>query len=160
MSKTIKIIVTVSILLNVALLSFTAASLLRHKEHVKERPQISAQSRQKIKEKFSKADKTIRPQMQMVREKSKALKDIIIAPEFDKSAYEAAIDDVMTARQTIARERALKMGEAMADLPVSERQKLIHGLLRSLSPPTGGKRSERERPNSWHRDGADPIRGQ
>lgn len=165
MSKTIKIIVTISILLNVVLLTFTAVSFLRHQERAQqsaqERPKISEASRQKIKEKFSNADKTIRPQMQKVREKSNALKDIISAPEFDKTAYEAAIDDIMMARQTIARERAIKMGEAMADLPVSERQKLMHGLMRSLSPPTGGGKHEgRERPMRWHKEGERPASGE
>lgn len=154
MSKTVKIIVTISILLNVALLSFTAVSMIRYTERSHDRPQISEKSRDKIREKFSKADRNIRPHIKQVREKTKVLKNIIAAPSFDKAAYEKAVDDVMTARQTIARERALKMGEAMADFPAAERKKLSHGLLRSLSPPTGNKarKGDRDRSSQPTRD--------
>lgn len=159
MHKTAKIIVTLSILLNVVLLSFVTVSFFRHQDHKSSAPQISEAAREKIKEKFSKADMNIRPQLQQVRETSTVLKDIIAAPEFDKAAYEKAIDDVMTARQSIARERALKMGEAMADLPAEERKTLSHGLMRSLSPSMDGNARRitpeaRERFKNWQNNRA------
>jgi len=130
MTRTIKIVITLSFMLNIILMSALGVSYVKKKIEKDQPVPINKQARQKIKDRISQASPEVRKNMKQVREKTKALKDIIAAPNFDKESYNQTVSELLDLRDNAARERARKMGEAMADIPPEERKKLSRGLMR------------------------------
>lgn len=132
MSRSLKIIVTLSLLLNAVLVSAGGAAFYKKVQLREEEAVLSSETREKLKNAVNVDKRKAFKNMRQLKEKSNALKSIVEAKDFDSAAYSVAMDELLDMKDQMARERASKMGQAMETLSIEERQKLSKALMRSV----------------------------
>lgn len=127
MSKTIKVIFTLSILLNIALLGVVAGMAAKrlHDPSWNEikaqlKPETQALMRQTFVAKRDKIWTTIRT----MKEKKKQMEDILGAPEFDAAAFDAAVKDWQAFHAVTTKGKMETFSGVLQQLPQEERKKL------------------------------------
>ena len=145
MKKSMKIIFTLSILLNLALVGAVGGQTYKRYQWHQPPAELGEQSRDVMRQKMKAAREDMRAQFQKMREHHQALKDIISAPEFDTQAYDAGIEKILGIKDDIAHHKAAVMGQILSELSQEERQKMSGRLLHSLSgKPSKHRRSHRK----------------
>ena len=152
MTKTIKIIFTLSILLNLTLMGFVGADYYKRSKHHKP-PFMMDKNIHDIVKKLKPSREEMKQRMREARENREALKSIIQAKEFDLSAYQSAMDKIMNQKDKMARARVDKMGETLSQLSQEDRIALSNHMIKKLSgqerggrPPHKDKRQKPSRP--------------
>ena len=101
MSKKIKILFTISVLLNVILIGLVAGhSVKRWSDHPMERAmkEMSPEGRHIVARKLQSAFRYGRDEMKKMRATKKELKNILMAEEFDAEAFEEAAEKMSKMR--------------------------------------------------------------
>lgn len=132
MSRSLKIIVTISLLLNAILLSAGGVAYYKKLQLKSDNAVLSSEARSKIKNAVNIDKREALKKMRALRVKTNELKDIVEAKNFDSEKYNAAMSGLLDIKDKMARERAEKMGAAMTNLSIEERKKLSKALTRSL----------------------------
>ncbi len=143
MSKPIKIIFTLSLLLNLALVGVSAGCLWkRHQHHGGPFSGVSEETRALFRESFEARRGDMRGDIDSIRAVRTTLEGIITAPEFDRAAYNAQVEKVLNTRDKMGQRRADILGDVLEKLPAGERAligKKITAKLTDDRPRHGGK---------------------
>lgn len=140
MSKRIKIIFTLSLLLNLVLIGIGGGMFYRFTMEGPVPGDMTPEARHFMARTFQEGRDRVRPLIGDIKEKRAKVEKTMIADKFDINAYNAAVAEMMTSRDRIARERAEIMGEALVDLPLEDRKRLAKHMLDGLT----GKRPHRK----------------
>jgi len=156
MNRRMKFVFTVSLLLNIVFIGAGAGMLYRFAQEVRIIPgQMSPEARHFIARTFQEGREEVKPLITDVKARRAKVENILTADEFDKKAYDKAVDEMLSSRDKISRKRADIMGRALVDLPAQDRQKFAKRILDGLEghkPKKGGyhrkmmKDGEKDRP--------------
>ena len=132
MTKIIKIIFTLSLLLNLTFIGFVSADYYKKSQH-SEISKIMDERTRDIVSKLKPSRSELKERMQSIRKDRALLKGIISAEEFDLNAYQNTIDKIMDQKDEMARARAQKMGKTLSQLSQEDRISLSNHMLKRLS---------------------------
>lgn len=131
MSYKIKVIFTLSFLLNIVLLGVLLGGLYHHKKPRPPFPETAA-----IKEEMHKNIRANRADMhrdfKKIKEYKKELKEIIVAEEFDESAFQKKMDDILNVKNVISKRKAVTFGKTLSALSLEDRQVFSRHVLGAL----------------------------
>ena len=144
MTKIIKIIFTLSLLLNLTFIGFVSADYYKKYQHSKVSKIMDERTRD-IVSKLKPPRSKIKERMQLMRKNRAALKDVISAEEFDLNAYQNTIDKIMNQKDEMARARANKMGETILQLSQEDRISLSNHMLKRMSGHKNTEERSRKR---------------
>lgn len=145
MRKTLKIIFTVSLLLNLVLIGVGAGAAYKMRANFALSPQpVSTEVRQKLKRSMKENRAEMRPLFKQMKENKKELRTILTAEEFDASAYRKSMENILDVKDKVARQRAVSMEKVLAELSPSERQKISERFLKRMD-------GNHKRPSQRHR---------
>ncbi|HPF78404.1 MAG TPA: periplasmic heavy metal sensor [Alphaproteobacteria bacterium] len=133
MTKRIKIIFTLSVLLNILLAGVVAGHFIQKDRYHRPPMELDQQTREKMKASFEKSREEMREFFQEMRKQRDALDEIISAPEFDRAAYDTAVSDILESKGEIVRKKAVMMGGMLSDMSVEERRKMAPFIVRGLT---------------------------
>ena len=139
MKKTIKIIFTLSLLLNIALIGVVLGGVYkRHKWH--QPPiELSEKSQKILKDNFQQSRMQMKESFDQIRADSRELQNIITAETFDREAYNEVVSKILENKDALAHAKADSMGDVLSRLSAEERQKISKRLVRGLSQAGAGK---------------------
>jgi uncharacterized membrane protein len=144
MTKTIKIIFTLSILLNLTLVGFVGADYYKKSEHHR-MPFVMDENTHELVKKLKPSREEMKQRMKEARESRKVLKSIIQAKEFDLNAYQNAMNKIMDQKDEMARARVNKMGETLSQLSQEDRISLSNHMIKKLSGQERGGRPHKDK---------------
>lgn len=141
MTKTMKIIFTLSILINLVLIGAVGGNFYKHhKKHGLPIPkELSVESRAKLEENMKQSRGEMREQFKALKKNHEVLQNIVSAEQFDHEAYKVAVNKILDAKDELGRQKAEMMGNVLSELSLEERKKLSAKLLKSLSFKHGRK---------------------
>ncbi len=146
MSKTAKIIFTLSLILNALFLGLFSGQLY----HVKHEPRpwdemkaaLAPETLTLMKATFKEKGKDVFPLFREADQKKKAMRDVIVAPEFDPQAFDALAVDLSGLNNRLMDHRLVTIKSILSRLPQAEREKMAdHTVERLLGAPREGKRA-------------------
>lgn len=125
MSKRLKVIFTLSVILNFVLIGLVVghgykAFSPHHFKDVDMSPETRATMKAALKEKHEK----IRKVMHDIRAKKKNLEEVMSASEFDVNAYDTAIEDWRSYSGVLIDDKKVFFREMLLKLPQAEREKI------------------------------------
>lgn len=141
MTRRMKIIFTVSVLLNIVFTGVAAGMMYRFARELPIPGQMSPEARHFVARTFQQGREEVKPLISEVKERRKAVEAVLTAREFDRKAYDKAVDRMLDSRDEVSRKRAEIMGRALVDLPYEDRQKFAKRILDGLEghkPRKGG----------------------
>lgn len=132
MTKHIKIIFTLSILLNLILIGTIGAHNFK-KYQRDDFPAMSEKTRELIEGnlKLSRADR--QEKKDEMRAQRDNLKRIVTAQDFDLAAYNKAINQMLESRHEGAKQKAAAIGKVLSELPYAERIEFSEHMMRQIS---------------------------
>lgn len=161
MKKSVKIIFTLSIILNLLLLGVMGGHVYRMKhEHrpwdeVKE--SLAPETHQVFKEAFKGKGKEIVPFIRDVRQKKRAVKEVIVAEEFDSAAFDMAARELLALKESFSNSKMKFIEGVLSQLPQEERVKLADHMVEKLfgkAPRKKGGKHKHGKDTSPARDSA------
>lgn len=141
MNPRMKLIFTVSLLLNIVFVGTAAGMLYRFAQERIDIPgDMTPEARSFMARTFQQGREQIRPMIDKVKKERKDVENVIKAEPFDIKAYEKTTGVLLDTRNDISRKRAEIMGEALADLPQKDRDKFARKIIDGLEGrrPHGG----------------------
>lgn len=133
MSKCIKIIFTISLLLNLALIGVVGGGVWKRWNHPMPFQEASDETRALFKQAFENNRDAMRADIDALRTARPALEKIITAQDFNRAAYDAEINTILKVRSGMEQRRAQVLGDILAQLPAAERQKIAPKMLEKLT---------------------------
>jgi len=136
MKKSVKIIFTLSIALNLLFIGLVGGYIYRVKftpkpwEEVKSK--LSPETRDVIRTSFKEGRGEIIPLIRDIRKKKKAMKQIITANEFDVSAYNNLVQEIQALDRKFIKSKYDRVGNILSKLPQEERLKMADHLVGRL----------------------------
>lgn len=134
MSKRIKLIFTISILLNIVFIGVGAGMLYRYCQDIPIPGTMSPDARNFVARTYQNGREEIKPLIDEVKVRRKTVEDILQSDGFDRKAYDSAVDDLLETQGKIARHRADTMGKALNDLSDEDRKKFSKEIINGLTP--------------------------
>ena len=107
--------------------------------HAPSLDKVNPQTREIFKKNIRKNHGEMRKTFDEMRELKGALKDIITAEEFDKTAYDEKMQQISTIRNTIQTQKTESLGEVLSSLTWEQRQEMADHVLRKISGKRHGK---------------------
>ncbi|MFA5592666.1 MAG: hypothetical protein WC989_05075 [Micavibrio sp.] len=141
MSRRMKIIFTVSLLLNIVFAAAGAGLFFNFTRELPIPPHISPEARHFIARTYQEGREEIRPLIESVKTQRAAVEKIVTAEEFDAEAYRDAARKMLDTRAQISSKRAEIMGRALEDLPAEDRREFARNIMDGLQghkPRKGG----------------------
>ena len=132
MSRTIKILFTLSVVLNFVLLGLAAGYLMRDmhsgpwEEASKE---LSPESREMVSTMFEKMHVDAKPIMDEMKEARQDLKKVMMTEEFNEKEYDRCINRMRDLRQKMGEKFAATTKDVVVSLPPMERQRMAEKFL-------------------------------
>lgn len=134
MTKPIKIIFTLSLLLNIALVGVTVGCWWKKAHHHGTPFSNTAPETQALfKESFDENRAAMRADIDAIRASRTALETIIRAEPFDRAAYDAEVAKVLNIREGMNNRRAAILGGILEKLPAAEREKIVKKIVSKLT---------------------------
>jgi Spy/CpxP family protein refolding chaperone len=133
MSKCIKIVFTLSLLLNLALAGVGVGCLWQKFNRPMPFSNTAPETQALFKKNFEANREAMRADIDAIRAVRTTLEPIITAEKFDRKAYNAEVGKVLKARDKMGNRRADILGDILAELPQAERQKIAHKILAKLT---------------------------
>lgn len=134
MSKRMKLIFTISLLLNIVLVGIGAGMFFRYCQDIPIPGDMSPEARHFIARTFQNGREQIKPLIMDVKAQRKKVEALLLADEFNEKAYDAEVEKLLAAQEKITRKRAEIMGEALLELPAADRQKFASRIIEGLQP--------------------------
>lgn len=136
MSKKIKVIFTLSIILNVLFIGLMVGHFQKMKKHadwhqVKET--LAPETRDILKDTFKGRWKNMRTAFKEMRDNKMAMKEVLIAEDFDTLAYDKVAEKMVEFNGIFMRDRIDAIKEVFAKLPQEERVKLADHTIEKLT---------------------------
>lgn len=134
MSKRMKLIFTISILLNIILVGVGAGMFYRYCQDIPIPGTMSPDARNFVARTYQNGREEVKPLIEEVKTRRKTVETILQSDDFDRKAYDAAVDDLLETQGKIARHRADTMGKALTDLTAEDRKKFSKEIISGLTP--------------------------
>ena len=136
MSKKMKVLFTISIILNVLFIGLMVGHFQKMKKHadwdqVKET--LAPETRDILKDTFKDKWKDMRAAFKEMRENKQAMKDVLTAEDFDPVAYDAVAEKMIEFNGTFMQGRIDTIKKIFAKLPKEERVKLADHTIEKLT---------------------------
>ena len=135
MSKIVKIVLAVSLLLNVGLAGMAGSFAYKKHQHKKyiesmrsASPAANDEVRTKMREHFRGSRDKIKQSFQQSRAAHKNLIDTLIADEFDRAAFEQAAEAFVKSQQSMVMLKVKMTGDIAADLSPEDRKAMAKSL--------------------------------
>ncbi|MCB9989652.1 MAG: periplasmic heavy metal sensor [Rhodospirillales bacterium] len=148
MSRTFKIIFTLSVVLNLLLVGAVGSFALKmagrmpgHDPAFKE--DLTPETRHLMARTFRERHDEIKTHIKKGQDSRKALMDVMAAEKFDPEAYDRAVEDLIAVKGEMMRGFAGTVRELAKDLPVEERKKLGRHLA-DFGRPGGHRHQQRK----------------
>ncbi len=136
MKKSLKIIFTLSIVLNLLFIGLSAGYIysikFAQKPWEKVKGELSNNTREIIKSSFSGGRKDIIPIIRDIRKKKNEMKKIMTAKEFDIQAYNDLANEVQKLEIDFTKRKYKRIGNILSRLPQEERLKMADHLVARL----------------------------
>ncbi len=138
MKKNMKIIFTISLLLNVLLLGllmgFGAKSWHKYPRQnmVHSRPDLPPEIRETIKKSIQEAQANLKENREKLMSDSRKLTDIAAAEPFDVAAFEAAMNDIFKQQSAIEEYKRQSFLKVLSELPAAQREVLVQHFVAKL----------------------------
>lgn len=142
MSKPIKIIFTLSLLLNLILVGVSAGCLWKRHDHKMPFNEASEQTRTQFRAAFEERRADMRADIETVRASRATLEKIIAAEPFDRGAYNLEVQNVLNIRDRMGQRRADILGDVLEKLTAEDRVEIAQKISAKLAddrPRRGGK---------------------
>lgn len=133
MNKPIKIIFTLSLLLNLALVGVLVGCQWKRHDHKMPFSEASESTRAQFKAAFEGNRANMRADIDAIRTSRATLESIITAEPFDRSAYNAEIQNVLNVRDRMGERRATILGDVLEKLPADERAQIAKKITSKLT---------------------------
>ncbi len=145
MTKAVKIIFTVSILLNLLLVGAFAGLALKHRSHQpwhEVKNEMAPETQHLMAKAYQDSRREMGVAIKDMRKGRDDLVKIMSAEEFDPEAYDVAMAKIVKARAEMGAKRMEATKEMAAQLPQSERKKLAQKFKRFGDRKHGGRRGD------------------
>ena len=139
MNRNLKILFTLSVILNVLLIGVSGGMVFKHRHggpgRWMEEAQhgMSPESRNLMAREFQESHKQIGPLGQKAREAREKIVQILSSPEFNEGEFDAAIESLRDAQQSIMAQKMSATKRIAAQMPQEERAKLAKHFEKSFS---------------------------
>lgn len=148
MSKRMKLVFTISVLLNIVLVAVGAGMLYSYTQGIPIPGTMSPDARNFVARTYQNGREEVKPLIVEVKSRRKTVETILQSSNFDRKAYDNAVDDLLETQGKIARHRADTMGRALNDLSADDRKKFSKEILVNLSPSRHHKKRSAYCPNA------------
>ena len=132
MSKRMKVVFTLSLMLNIIFIGVGAGLLYRFCQDVPIAGDMSPDARHFVARTFQEGREEAKPLITEVKAHRAIVEKIIMAPNFDKKAYDEEVGKMLDARDKMTRHRANVMGKALSELSQDDREKFAKRALDGL----------------------------
>ena len=159
MSKTLKVLFTLSILLNLLMAGVIVGHGVKKwkdSDWYEIKDQLQPETRDQMRQAFRSGFKDVRPLFKDAHLKRKELSQILSAQDFDRDAYERAAADLQKLEGKMFAHKFKVVRDIVEGLPVSERKLLTEKFVSGFLDPRGGKKHHKNKKN-WKKDGS--VRG-
>lgn len=150
MSKKIRLLFTISVLLNVLLLGVSGGLVIKNSYHRpswdKVKEGLSPETRNLMAREFQKAHRDMKPLGEEARKARKDVMNALSRKEFSESEFDTAMERLQKAQKNIMEKKIEATKALAAELPVGERKKLAE----HFSLTFGGKHSRGGRDPEKH----------
>ena len=145
MTKTMKIIFTLSILINLVLIGVVGGSFYKHhKKYAHPIPkELSAESRAELEDDMKASREKMRAQFKELKKYHGELRSVVTAEEFDIDAYNESVDRILDTKDEMGKQKAEMMGNILSKLSLEERRKVSERFLKSFTHKYGRKGRKR-----------------
>ncbi len=136
MSKKIKIILTMSVLVNLLLAGTLAGIVMdKHREMPweKTKRELTPESQELVSKMFQNTWKDMGPVIRQSMDNRKYLADVVRADEFDPKAFDEAVKRLRGVQDLIAKKKIESTKELLIKLPDEDRKKLAEQVANSFS---------------------------
>lgn len=140
MNRRMKLIFTVSILLNIVFIGVGAGMFYKFCQDIPIAREMSPEGRNFVARTYQKGWEDVKPLIREVKERKKRVETILLADEFDEKAYDKAVEDVLETQGKIMHHRADTMSRALDQLSTEDRKKFSRDILAGLTPGRKGGR--------------------
>lgn len=144
MNRRMKLIFTISVLLNIVFVGVGAGMLYKFCRDVPIPGEMSPDARNFVARTYQQGREDVKPLIDEVKARKKKVESILLADEFNAKAYDAAVDDVLDTQAKIARHRADTMSRALEQLSVEDRKKFSKHILDGLTPGRRGHKHKKD----------------
>lgn len=135
MKKTHKVLFTISIILNLALMGVIGGHAMKRAQDMpwfELKDKLSPQTQELMKNMFEGKKDVIFKNWQTLKEKKKKLEEVITAEQFDENAFDAAMQDWQAFNSQVTEGKKLSFKVLLKQLPQEERIKLAEHLVQVL----------------------------
>lgn len=133
MNRRMKIIFTASLLLNIVLVGIGAGLFYKYCQDVPIPADMSPEARNFVARTYQEGRADVRPLIDEVKARKRAVEAILMADAFDVKAYDAAVEGVLETQSKIMHHRAATMSRALEELSTEDRHKFAKQVLEGLS---------------------------
>lgn len=148
MSKRMRLVFTASLLLNIIFFAVGIGMFYRYCQDIPIPGTMSPDARNFVARTYQNGREEVKPLITEVKARRQKVEDILESDNFDRKAYDAAVDDLLETQGKIARHRANTMGKALNDLSDEDRQKFSKEIINGLTPGRPRHRGHKD----WKRD--------
>jgi uncharacterized membrane protein len=134
MNRRMKLVFTISILLNIVLIGAGAGMFYRFCQDLPIPGDMSLEARNFVARTYQNGREQGKPLITEVKARRKTVETILQSDNFDAKAYDSAVNDLLETQQKIMRHRADTMGKALSDLSPEDRKKFSNQILDGLTP--------------------------
>lgn len=149
MTNRLKIIFTISVLLNVLLIGMISGNMYHHIKPKHIDVAIDDKTKSLIHQKMKEGRPDMRLHMKQTRAQKSALEEIITAPEFNIDDYKAVTKEILASKNQMGLKKADRMGEVLQSLSQEERQQISKKFLKNMM---GGHKKPRHHRESHKND--------
>ncbi len=152
MNRRMKLIFTVSVLLNIVFVGVAAGMFYKFCQDVRIPADMSPEARSFVARTYQNGREDVKPLITEVKARKKKVESTILADSFDAKAYNDAVDDLLETQQKIMRHRANTMEKALVELSTQDRKKFSKEILDGLTPGKP-KKSHHYKKGDYKKDG-------
>ena len=134
MNPRMKLIFTVSVLLNIVLVGVATGMLFSFRHDIRIPGTMSPDGRSFVARTYQNGREEVKPLIEEVKARRQKVENILESKTFDRKAYDKAVDDLLQTQGKIARHRADTMGKALNDLSDEDRRKFSKEIINGLTP--------------------------
>lgn len=153
MSKRMKLIFTISVLLNIIFVGAAAGMFVRFCQDIPIPGTMSPEARSFVARTYQNGREEVKPLIDEVKARRQKVETILQSDDFNRQAYDAAVDDLLETQGKIARHRADTMGKALTELSSEDRKKFSKEIINGLTPGRPRHGSKHWKPQGGHKPG-------
>lgn len=132
MTKKIKIIFTLSFILNIVLIG-VLLGVLSHAKPQYRLDNIEGSAKEVLRANMDKKRDAMQANHEKMNVYKKKLQEIMIAPEFNREDFDKVMNDILTIKNDIEDIKSNVFGDALSELSQQDRELISENLLRKLS---------------------------